>query len=262
MRTIVIGLTGASSSGKSTLACILSRILPRCQIMHEDDFFKPETEIPYDESRKDRDWDCPEAIDFVKLKHTLRVLKDPKNYESSLETIVRDTGRGYYDYILHSTEPPRNDANFKSNEAIIVELQSQVRSLFEKYIIEEYRIILLDGFLLLHDEELLTLVDFTLFFKTNYQSLRHRREKRKYTVGEDVWIDPPGYFDEFVWPGYFKYHKNRFENEDENTVKLTGGDLKDDFKKKYNVYEFTNQDDCDANQLIKDVTNVVVAELC
>ena len=261
MKTIIIGLTGASSSGKSTIACILSTILPNCQIIHEDDFFKPESDVPYDESRKDRDWDCPDAIDFVKLKHTIRTLKEPSQYDSTIESIVADSGNGYYDYVLKSTEPPRNDASFQNDKTVILKVKKSVSEILDSKYKNDYRIILLDGFLLLHDEELLELFDFTLFFKTNYQSLKDRREKRHYTVGESLWVDPPGYFDQFVWPGYYIYHKDRFTNDDENVVKLTGGVLKSDFKDKYKVFEFSNQDNCDANRLIQDVISVVTEEL-
>lgn len=30
------------------------------------------------------------------------------------------------------------------------------------------------------------------------------------------WVDPPGYWDDIVWPAYLKAHRNIFENEDVN----------------------------------------------
>ena len=43
-RTIVIGISGVSSSGKTTLARLLRDLFPETFILHEDDFYKPESE--------------------------------------------------------------------------------------------------------------------------------------------------------------------------------------------------------------------------
>ena len=44
MTTIIIGLSGPSSSGKTTLARILRSIFPSLFIIHEDDFYKTDKE--------------------------------------------------------------------------------------------------------------------------------------------------------------------------------------------------------------------------
>jgi nicotinamide/nicotinate riboside kinase len=41
-KAIVIGISGCSSSGKTTLARLLRDIFPNTFILHEDDFYKPE----------------------------------------------------------------------------------------------------------------------------------------------------------------------------------------------------------------------------
>jgi nicotinamide/nicotinate riboside kinase len=43
-RTILIGISGCSSSGKTTLARLLRDMFPETFILHEDDFYKPESE--------------------------------------------------------------------------------------------------------------------------------------------------------------------------------------------------------------------------
>jgi nicotinamide/nicotinate riboside kinase len=43
-KAVVVGISGASSSGKTTLARLLRDIFPNTFILHEDDFYKPETE--------------------------------------------------------------------------------------------------------------------------------------------------------------------------------------------------------------------------
>lgn len=41
-KALVVGISGASSSGKTTLSRLLRDIFPNTFILHEDDFFKEE----------------------------------------------------------------------------------------------------------------------------------------------------------------------------------------------------------------------------
>lgn len=43
-KAAIVGISGASSSGKTTLARLLRDIFPSTFILHEDDFYKPESE--------------------------------------------------------------------------------------------------------------------------------------------------------------------------------------------------------------------------
>ena len=43
-KAVIVGISGASSSGKTTLARLLRDIFPNSFILHQDDFYKPETE--------------------------------------------------------------------------------------------------------------------------------------------------------------------------------------------------------------------------
>ncbi len=43
-RATIIGISGCSSSGKTTLSRLLRDIFPYTVILHEDDFYKPEEE--------------------------------------------------------------------------------------------------------------------------------------------------------------------------------------------------------------------------
>lgn len=43
-KALVVGVSGASSSGKTTLSKLLRDIFPNTFILHEDDFYKEEKE--------------------------------------------------------------------------------------------------------------------------------------------------------------------------------------------------------------------------
>jgi nicotinamide/nicotinate riboside kinase len=44
-KAFIVGVSGCSSSGKTTLARLLRDIFPGSVILHEDDFYKPEEEL-------------------------------------------------------------------------------------------------------------------------------------------------------------------------------------------------------------------------
>ena len=43
-KAVIVGISGSSSSGKTTLARLLRDVFPNTFILHEDDFYKPEDE--------------------------------------------------------------------------------------------------------------------------------------------------------------------------------------------------------------------------
>lgn len=107
-QTLLVGLSGPSSSGKTTLARLLRQIFNsnhnnnksnnttsssaslspeterslRLFILHEDDFYKTDTLIPVKTitsaehgTRDLQDWDCAESLDLPLLKSTLEHIK-------------------------------------------------------------------------------------------------------------------------------------------------------------------------------------------
>lgn len=44
VQTLIVGISGCSSSGKTTLARLLRDIFPNTCILHQDDFYKEEKE--------------------------------------------------------------------------------------------------------------------------------------------------------------------------------------------------------------------------
>lgn len=51
-KAVIVGISGASSSGKTTLARLLRDVFPNTFVLHEDDFYKPEAEYAYDQHPK------------------------------------------------------------------------------------------------------------------------------------------------------------------------------------------------------------------
>ncbi|KAK3345423.1 P-loop containing nucleoside triphosphate hydrolase protein [Neurospora tetraspora] len=72
-KAVVIGISGCSSSGKTTLARLLRDIFPNTFILHEDDFYKPESEIPMKDGLAN--WDCPEALSIPDMTAALEHIR-------------------------------------------------------------------------------------------------------------------------------------------------------------------------------------------
>lgn len=74
-KVILVGLGGATCSGKTTLAKHLKNILPNSVIVHQDDFAPPEELLPIKHGYQD--WDAPDcAIDYPRLSKFLKHVKD------------------------------------------------------------------------------------------------------------------------------------------------------------------------------------------
>jgi uridine kinase len=70
---MIIGIGGVSRSGKSNLALQIRNLFlhhgKNVQIISQDDYVHPEEKIPLIHGRVD--WECPESIDFQKLREAV-----------------------------------------------------------------------------------------------------------------------------------------------------------------------------------------------
>jgi len=188
-----------SSSGKTTLARLLRDIYPKTFILHEDDFYKTDTEIPVNKDGV-QDWDCLESINLPELEKALEHIK------------------------LHGTLPDwlesKEDQNSVGESGVvkerIAELKKEAHDLLSGRQ-SNVPITIIDGFLLFSEEmkAVRELFDIKILLRTDYKTAKSRREARSgYVTLEGFWEDPPGYVDNVVWPNYVKDHAFLFENGD------------------------------------------------
>jgi len=194
---LLVGLSGPSSSGKTTIARLLRDILPNAFILHEDDFYKTDTEIPINKEHNLEDWDCLESINLPALESALKHIKFNGALPSDLE----------------SKEDQNSVGKVNVDAALVERLKQQASSLG----LEHVRVAIVDGFLL-YSQEMAAVrdtFDVKLFLRTNYETAKRRREARSgYVTLEGFWADPPGYVDKIVWPNYVKDHKYLFQDDD------------------------------------------------
>jgi len=196
-KAILIGISGPSSSGKTTLSRLLRDILPPTFILHEDDFYKTDTEIPNHATADVQDWDCLESINLPGLESALRH--------------IQTNGTSPPDF--KSKEDQNSVGKSAVDESIVDKLKAQAKTAFAGV----GQVAIIDGFLLFSEEMkvIRSLFDVKLFLRTNYATAKQRREARSgYVTLEGFWEDPPGYVDQVVWPNYVKDHAFLFEKGD------------------------------------------------
>nr|KAJ3423163.1 ribosylnicotinamide kinase [Polyrhizophydium stewartii] len=203
-RVLLVGVGGASCSGKSTLTNWLAKIFD-CKVVHQDKFYLPDSEIPMVNGVAD--WDCPEAIDTRRFVETLR---DAKLAQSGFQSELGDN-RPKLD---ESEVAPQILANLCASAAAAKSLAG-------------CEVVLVDGFLLFQDPRVYLEFGAAFFLRASFETLLARRNAReRYITAEGViecwresrmpdadapvagyWEDPPGYFEEFVYPAYLRNNK-------------------------------------------------------
>ncbi|KAI1611761.1 hypothetical protein EDD37DRAFT_418946 [Exophiala viscosa] len=243
--TILIGLSGPSSSGKTTLARLLRSVVNLSVVeggkeyklslfvLHEDDFYKVDKDVPIvtfsssqHGTRSLQDWDCVESLDLDLFEHTLQYVKDHG-------ALPPDTV---------SKEDQNSVGDVHVSDAEVQDFQGEVKSWFQQLLHDhllsttgttrselpkEMRICILDGFLLYppapsvpnarsetEAAELKHLYDLShallsprLFLPCSREQMVNRRLARSgYVTLEGFWVDPPGYVEDVVWPNYERTH--------------------------------------------------------
>lgn len=238
-RPLLVGISGPSSSGKTTLSRLLRDIFPPSKlfILHLDDFYKTDADIPVKNGIQD--WDCIESINLPQLKSALQHIKE----------------RGESPEWLVSQEDQNSVGEHHVPEADIQRLRDEMHKwLHAKPEWEGRRICVVDGFLLFSEDmkDIRSLFDVRLFLRTSYETAKRRREARSgYVTLEGFWQDPPGYVDNIVWPNYVQDHKFLFEQGD------VDGELNTDVCKDVGIHGMPKEAEGDMTKCLEWATGVL-----
>jgi len=215
-RVVLVGLGGATCSGKSTIAKHLLDVLPNSIVIHQDDFAPPEELVPMHPEYQVPDWDTPQgAIDWPRLREFLKSVK--KN--------------GAIPHDHRSQDCQNEEDNTILTNSAYEDLRAQFQQLEDEQRKKGVRIIwgLVDGFLMYWDDETIEQLDVRMFLRVAHDVLKERRHKRNefyelvgYNPWGTPWVDPPGYWENIAYPAYVEAHKDMFENGDVEHGKLTG----------------------------------------
>lgn len=188
---LVLGISGASASGKSTISDALSHICPRSTIIRQDAFYKPETELPL-HPVFERNWDLPDSFRNEDLVNELEKLKE----------------LGFENWGKNDTVDPTLNLHDRSLE--IEQLSKRIKATHSGVLnrLSTKDIIIVEGICLISSPEIVEHLDIRVWLRAPENVLRKRREARSgYLTGEGtVFVDPPGYWEGIVWPSYLESH--------------------------------------------------------
>ncbi|KAI1815673.1 nicotinamide riboside kinase 1 [Poronia punctata] len=216
-KAVIVGISGASSSGKTTLARLLRDVFPNTFVLHEDDFYRAEEEIPIKDGILD--WDCQGAINFDEMAKALEYIR----------------AEGEFPPFVDSKEDKNSVGKNTVPETVIQAAKARVAEWSRRqpaHSLLTKRLCILDGFLLFGRDRPLShiadnLLDIRILLTVSRARATARREARDgYVTLEGFWKDPPGYVDKIVWPNYAASHAWLFK-EGNVEGKLDGGVLRE-----------------------------------
>ncbi|KAJ6558488.1 P-loop containing nucleoside triphosphate hydrolase protein [Mycena vulgaris] len=212
-RVILVGIGGATCSGKTTLAKHLKSILPNSVIIHQDDFAPPQELVPMHPVHNVQDWDAapgaiawPRMISFLRqVKHTGEIPPDHRSH----------------DHLNEQKDIPIAPAERDRWIAVFDRLAADTT--------DDIVWGLVDGFLLYWSPEVIEQLDVRIYLRVPHDVLRKRRHERHgyhTAVQSDpegtLWRDPPLYWEQIVYPAYVDANRDVFENGDVETGAPSG----------------------------------------
>lgn len=232
-KATIIGISGCSSSGKTTLSRLLRDIFPHTAILHEDDFYKAEKEsvspsLPFPPPSHPP---CPIST-HPYLNLTSTPFRPPNSLPlspsghldwDSAASLDLPALVAALDHIhAHGALPPtlvsKEDQNPTPPTPVSACTIARLRGVVGDWLASPLRhpritrthpLILLDGFLLYAPPVtcLLPRLDMRLFLTASHDDVVRRREGRGgYVTAEGWWADPAGYVEEVMWGNYVRDH--------------------------------------------------------
>lgn len=168
---IIVGVAGASGSGKSLLANTLSSELgsDKVIVLSEDSYYKNHPDLTF-EQRCNLNFDHPDAFEHSLLVKHLEDLKSGENIKAPI-----------YDYKTHS------------------------RSRAVRLITAEHSILVLEGILVFHDPIVRDLMDIKIFVDTDLDLAFIRRLKRDVAQRGRSMESILGQYEATVRPMFYKF---------------------------------------------------------
>ncbi|KAI9297735.1 P-loop containing nucleoside triphosphate hydrolase protein [Neoconidiobolus thromboides FSU 785] len=198
--TLVIGISGCSCSGKTSIGKLLNSLLNNSVVIHQDEYYKLDQYIPKDSETGYDNWDIPEAIEMDQF------------YNEIVETINRGLNN------KGSTKNESVNSENSTKAGIIEEIKLRNKEVLTTLNKQYKKTVIVEGFLFFHEERFLKLITKGFLIWTNFDTLLQRRNSRDgYETKEGFWKDPENYFEKIVWPSFLKYY-SKFIRYNQNDI--------------------------------------------
>ncbi|GLV44964.1 uncharacterized protein CBL_14464 [Carabus blaptoides fortunei] len=186
---LIIGICGATCSGKTTLAQTCLQLLPEIQIISQDDYFLPKdsdkhTLIP---ELNHFNWEIMSSLNMEKMYDEIRMITKDRIIDVNVSEILKEFSNWDQEQELQIM----NDEKPIGKEELHV-----IKNKLRKYNI---KILLIEGFSIFNYQPIDELCHFKFYMCLCYDTCFARRSKRTYDPA-----DVPGYFEKCVWPEHVR----------------------------------------------------------
>jgi len=194
---LVLGISGATCSGKTTICNILRRIFVNSRVFNQDDYYWKE-----DDSRHIRDedsiinWEISSGFDMKTM------------YGDILDELNKSKGSSEKKLDLNGVKEWRVDEIFTGPDSLETNLDPAN--------FQHVNLLLIEGILVLNDPKISDLCDHRFFLELDYDTCWSRRQLRTYDPE-----DQEGYFTKYAWP-YYVSNKEEFESLGKPVMYLNG----------------------------------------
>lgn len=168
MSVKLIGITGGSGSGKSTVVKRIEALSPECLLIEQDNYYKSAPEVSNDNITA-VNFDHPDAFDMDLMLKNLNDLKEG-----------RETKMPQYDFVKHSRKS-------------------------EMVTLKPKKLIILDGLMVLYDDRIRELLDLKIYVDTPADIRFIRRLKRDIEERGRTMESVIKQYTEVVRPGHYSF---------------------------------------------------------
>ena len=221
---LIVGISGATCSGKTTLANALHKVIPNSIALNQDQYYWDDDSENHilAEGIKHINWELVSAFDNERLVTEIKSLASKSEPLTNTKFDI-DRNLQRFETLVEEARNSKHHSLFSHDVVEGDQIVDDMQKLFSAF----PRIIILDGILIFNYPELLNICDSKFFFTLDYKTCLERRTLRSYDPP-----DVPGYFEKIVYPFYVKNLEDMKSLDSEKTISFLdgGNDLLSNFK--------------------------------
>lgn len=197
---MLVGISGATCSGKTTLSHLMGKLFYNSRIYKQDDFYYAEDDPHHirDDKTGFINWELPTAFNMEKLVRELENNTDSKKQER----------------LPHLRTNWQVGEVFESNPGLSFheDFLSQVEDL------RRTSLVFVEGILVLNDVKINNLCDIRFFIELDKETCWERRRNRTYDPEDQI-----GYFEGLAWP-YYLHNLNLLRALESQVIYMDGAE--------------------------------------
>ena len=183
---LTIGLSGATCSGKTSVASMLKKVLPHCMVINQDTYYYEESS---DNHVKDPvtnmiNWEVLESFNMEKMHNDI----------TDIRTDFKDKAREEVKQVDQLGILKNMLGEKKVAETILRKVE----------MLRMTPILIIEGIIVLNDPKIRQLCDLKFFIQIEKSVCWNRRKSRVWDPEGSCWEESPGYFENIAWPEYEK----------------------------------------------------------